>query len=52
MTILRRLLALFRRRPDPLDAMLARRGQRIANRKPETARAYERIHTILARGKK
>lgn len=49
--MIRRLLALFRR-PDPRDAMFARRGQRVNNRKPEAARAYERVHLILARGPK
>lgn len=34
------------------DVLFARRGQRVNNRKPEAARAYERVHLILARGPK
>jgi len=50
--MIRRFLALFQRRPDPRDVLFARRGQRVNNRKPEAARAYERVHLILARGPK
>lgn len=50
--MLKRLLSFFTRRPDPRDAMFARRGQRVNNRKPDAARAYERVHMILARGPK
>lgn len=49
--MLKRILRIFLR-PDPRDAMLARRAQRVNNRKPDTARAYERVHAILARGPK
>lgn len=50
--LLKRLTALHPQPVDPLDAMIARRGQRVSNRKPEVARAYERTHQVLARGKK
>ena len=35
-----------------IDAIIARRAMRMNNRKPEAVRAYERVQTILARGKK
>lgn len=47
-----RLLRFFHKPADPRDAVFARRAMRICNRKPDTARAYERIHAILARGPK
>ena len=50
--MIRRLLRLFRKPADPRDAVFARRAMRLANRKPDAARAYERIHAILARGPK
>lgn len=50
--MIRRILRFFHRPADPRDAMFARRGQRVNNRKPEAARAYERVHLILARGPK
>lgn len=40
-------------KPEPLahlDLIIARRAVRVNNRKPEAARAYERVQTILARG--
>jgi len=48
--MLKRLLRFFHRPADPRDAVFARRAMRLANRKPDTARAYERVHAILARG--
>ena len=48
--MLKRLLRFFRKPADPRDAVFARRAQRVCNRKPDTARAYERVHHILARG--
>jgi len=50
--MIRRLLSFFARRPDPRDAVFARRAMRVCNRKSDAARAYERIHAILARGPK
>lgn len=50
--MIRRLLRFFRKPADPRDAVFARRAQRVCNRKPDTARAYERIHAILAMGPK
>ena len=48
--MIRRILSFFTRRPDPRDAVFARRAMRVCNRKPDTARAYELVHHILARG--
>lgn len=50
--ILKRLTAPRPQPADPLDAIIARRAVRLNNRKPDAARAYERVQTILARGKK
>ena len=50
--MLKLLLRFFHKPADPRDAVFARRAQRVSNRKPDTARAYERIHSILARGPK
>lgn len=50
--MLKRLLRFFHKPADPRDAVFARRAQRVCNRKREAARAYERIHAILARGPK
>ena len=50
--MIRRLLRFLHKPADPRDAVFARRAQRVCNRKREAARAYERIHAILARGPK
>lgn len=50
--MIRRILRLFRRYPSrPNAEWIARRAVRVGNRCPERAGAYERVHTILARGK-
>lgn len=51
--MIRRILSFFTRRPvRDLDAMLARRATRLHNRSREGAARYERVNTILARGRK
>jgi hypothetical protein len=57
--LIRRILAYFRRpRVEPSypcisqDVLIARRAMRLHNRNPERAARFERVHTILARGKK
>ena len=52
LAILKRLTAPKPPQPDPLDAIIARRGQCLHNRSREAAARYERVQTILARGKK
>ena len=50
--ILKRLTAPKPQQPDPLDAIIARRAVRLNNRSREAAARYERVNTILARGRK
>ena len=50
--MIRRLLNFLRPRPDPRDAMFARRGQRLFNRDRVGAAKYERVLAILSRGPK
>lgn len=50
--ILKRLTAPGPQPADPLDAIIARRAVRLNNRKPDAARAYERVHHVLASGPK
>lgn len=51
--MIRLILSFFTRQPRAsLDAMIARRATRLHNRSREGARAYERVHAILARGPK
>ncbi len=47
---------LFPAKPEPvtqnLDALIARRSERVSNRHRATAAAYRRTHTILKEGRK
>ena len=48
--MMRRFLALFRR--PGLDVLVARRAVRVGNRRPDAVARYERVHNVLARGRK
>ena len=54
MSLLRRILAALRpAKPTPgLDAIIARRSERVSNRDSAKAAAYRRTHTILSEGRK
>lgn len=46
------LKRLTRPKAKTVDALIARRAQRVCNRKREVAARFERVHAILARGPK
>ena len=50
MALLNRIIALFRRKTD-VDSIIARRAERVSNRKRSAADRYIAIHTALGRGK-
>jgi hypothetical protein len=50
--LIRRIRAFLRPRPMPVDAMIARRALRLHNRRRDMAARYERVHTILAEGRR